>query len=286
MKSLSNRKALFVIGAIITLLFAFGYISHSDSPADAGNVITLHPPSFVDTAHAEENEIASFIEDEAGITAYVQTANPINLATVRDAFRTIEYETAEYIIGSVELPDYPESHDVHVYVHADGWVVAYYLAADPTGKIIDLRHYDGVSITTTKLENAIAKILILMGVVSFDASYYDFRYPNATNLMLIAEYNEDNQNNTFEVQLPGNFTFYERSWSHAFYTSSSDKRAYLYLNGNLLSTLYGLNNWVFAQGPLTTAQLPPGLFHNFEITRVGGYIDACGLALTYQEGLQ
>lgn len=284
MKTWNIRKPLFVLGAMAILLLAFGYVSQSDKPLARGNVITLQRPAFVNVAHAETDEVASFIEDEAGITAYLQTVNPINLTTVREAFRTIEYETAEYLIGSVELPDYPESHDVHVYVHVDGWVVAYYLAADPTGKIMDLRHYDGVSITTTKLEIAMGKVLILIGVASFDASYYDFRYPNATNLMLIAEYNEDNQNNTFDVQLPSSFTFYERSWSHAFKTSGSDKRAYLYLNGNLISTLYGNPPWVFAQGSLTAAQLPPGLFHNFEITRVGGYNDACGIALTYQEG--
>ncbi len=51
--------------------------------------------------------------------------------SVRNRFRTIEAETNDYIIGSVDLQDYPEQFDTHVYIHRDGWFMAYYLAADP-----------------------------------------------------------------------------------------------------------------------------------------------------------
>ena len=69
-----------------------------------------------------------FPQDEAGISAYFKSASPIALADVRGVFRVIEVETADYIIGSVPVPDYRGEYDAHVYVHREGWFVAYYLA--------------------------------------------------------------------------------------------------------------------------------------------------------------
>jgi hypothetical protein len=43
-------------------------------------------------------------------------------------------------------------------------------------------------------------------------TYYDFRYPNATHLMLIVEW-VYNGTDSFEINIPGSFAYYERSWS-------------------------------------------------------------------------
>lgn len=79
----------------------------------------------------------SFLEEEAGISAYTNVGEAINLGNAKTAFGTIEYETSDYIIGSVPLPDYAETEDVHAYVHKDGWVVAYYLEDEPVAKIVE-----------------------------------------------------------------------------------------------------------------------------------------------------
>ena len=137
------RKLLLTAVVAVVLLAAFGLVSKPGTPANADNVFSLRAPLFVDVARAEIAAISSFLDDEAGIAAYTQTPGSIDLSVVRDEFRTIERETAEYIIGSVGIPDYSEDHDPHVYVHTDGWVLAYYLAAEQASYIIDLRHYDG-----------------------------------------------------------------------------------------------------------------------------------------------
>jgi len=208
----------------------------------------------------------------------------IDLSTVRGEFRAIERETAEYIIGSVGIPDYSEDHDPHVYVHTDGWVLAYYLTTEPASYIMDLKHYDGVSIGTTKLEDAMHEILSAIGVVSFDATFYDFRYPNATNMMLIAEAIYEYGDESFEVHLPSDFTYYDKSWSHAlndwgYYDSDST----LYLDDVSVSDLNSGEGWKLAHGSFTTPQLPPGISHAIRIDKDGSSEAFAGMALVYQE---
>jgi hypothetical protein len=285
---MKNIRKLFIVGVVVAvLLLAFGLVNRPDTPANVNNVFSLQAPPFVGVAKAEEVSGASFLDDEAGIAAYTQAPGTIDLSVVRDVFRTIERETDQYIIGSVGIPDYSEDHDPHVYVHTDGWVLAYYLAAEPASYIMDLRHYDGVSVGTTKLEDAMHEILSVIGVVSFETKYYDFRYPNATHLMLIIEaiYNEGNE--SFNLHLPSDFTYYDRSWSHAlssyrYYWADSK----LYLDDNLVNSLSAYKGWRFAHGSLTTAQLPPGVSHTIRIWLDEGVSEDkafAGIALVYQE---
>ncbi len=96
--------------------------------------------SLIRPAFAQEAE-ASFLEKEAGISAYTNLNQKIDLVKVKTAFRTVEKETSTYIVGSVPVPGYDEDSwkewpDVHCFVHKDGWIVAYYLADVPTSKIM------------------------------------------------------------------------------------------------------------------------------------------------------
>jgi hypothetical protein len=284
-------KVLVVLALILGLAVVPSLVGtfNDREQASANRIIALRPLSFLSEAWAikpDSRSGFSFVEDEAGICAYTQTQDPINLTLIEPAFRTIEHQNAEYIIGSVEVPDYPESHDVHVYVHADGWVVGYYLAADPTGKIMDLRHYDGVEIASTNLENAMLEVLALIGVLTIDASYYDFRYPDATHLILIQEARGGVGNNFFEVQLPAepDWTFWERAWANTVDGYGYGCTSHMLLDGNEINAV-GSSTWGFAHGYLTPAELTPGAFHTLEVTINGqcngGFI---GITITYTEG--
>jgi len=271
---------------VAILLLAFWLVNKVSAPVNGDNVFSLRAPPFVGVASAagaETASAASFLEDEAGISAYTQTPGLIDLSEVRDAFRTIERETGEYIIGSVGIPDYSEDHDPHVYVHTDGWVLAYYLNSEPASYIIDLRHYDGVEIGTTKLEDAMYEVLSLIGVVSFDTTYYDFRYPNATNIMLIAEAIYSAGNESFNVHLPSDLTYYHRCWSHAFHPSCCTSSA-LYVDDALVHSFpRACAGWGLAHGSLTPAQLPPGVSHTIRISASECGEAFAGMALVYRE---
>ena len=138
-------------------------------------------------------------------------------------YRNIVYNCSDYIIGSVELPDLPEDEDVHVYVSADGWIVAYYLKEEPASKIMQWIGYDGGEITTTKLEDAISQMCTGIEIpyqqVKSDIEYYDFFYPDANRLMIIVDRVDVDGTDTFEFKIPGEYEVYNASWSHYAYDS-------------------------------------------------------------------
>jgi len=275
------RRFLLVVVVIAVLLVVFG-LSRPAPPVNADNVFSLQSPPFVGIARAEAGSIASIIEDEAGMSAWFQASTSINLNDVRDTFRTIETETADYIIGSVPVANYPEMEDVHVYVHKDGWILAYYLAADPVGKIFDWRAYhDGGRMSiSTKLENTIALLASEAGLVFSNATYYDFRYPNATHLMLIVEW-VYHGTDSCEVNLSGSFAYYERSWS---LTGSADNSISYSLDGVTIGSEPALGDpFTTSQGTLTPVQLCPDQFHTIQVQSGYHYgYTYGGLALVYR----
>ena len=274
-QSKSIRRILFPCLLAAVLFLAPGLASKPGQPTN-GHVFSLQAPSFVGVARAEEGAIASVIEDEAGISAYFQAPTGINLDDVRDEFRTIETETSEYIIGSVPIFNYDITEDAHVYVHVDGWVLAYYLADDPVSNIFDWQSYDEETISSTKLQNVLAVMASAAGSPFPGATYYDFRYPNATNLMLVAKVSHG----SFEIQLPSGFAYYDRSWSLASwwpYCSYCDCGAY-YLDDVLIQCHYG-GEPVISHGALTTGQMLPDTVHTIY---VGGAKAYGGLAIVYR----
>ena len=143
------RRTLLLSLSLLTclaLLFGVGGVRLA-RPAEPDNAHPLKAPSFLSVAYAEdaalEAALASIFDNEAGIAAYFKSPSAISLASVAPLYRTIETQTAQYIIGSMAVPEYPESEDVHVYVHTNGWVMAYYLKADPVGKICRLAAIHG-----------------------------------------------------------------------------------------------------------------------------------------------
>jgi len=267
-------KPRYLLIAILTL--ALSLLNGSISPAHKDGVLALERPAFVDAADAAEIGVAS-IASEAGISAYYKASTTISLSAVRSAFRTIETETADYIIGSVPVANYPESEDAHVYVHTSGWILAYYLAADPVGKIFDWRVYHNTGRTniTTKLENTLAVVAGQAGVAFSGGTYYDFRYPNATHMMLIVEWAAPNTPDSCQVNLPGSYAYYERSWS-----VGGDWTAEYWLDGVRIAVTS--SGWHTSEGTLTASQLLPDQFHTIECRPTTSYHAYCGLALVYR----
>jgi hypothetical protein len=279
--STKKIRIILLVGVIAAVLLAtFVIVMQPGSQATTNTIVKLQAPSFVGIAQAGSDDIAYFMEDEAGIACYFQASSSIDLNDVRDAFRTIEVETADYIIGSVPVIDYPESEDVHVYVHTDGWVVAYYLAADPVGKIFDWRVYHNTGRTeiTTKLENTLILIASEAFVPFTSGTFYDFRHPNATHLMLIAEW-ASGGTDEFEVNLPGTFVYFERSWS-----LGSDNMGSADFILDSITIFSGSGDWGNSQGILSASQLLTDQFHTIGVHQYySTRYSYGGLALVYME---
>lgn len=175
--------------------------------------LSLQRPSFVQAATDDSSpgttaEVAAKLSEEAGISAYKQASGPINLDHVRGLYRTIEMETADYIIGSVPVPNYSEHFDVHVYVHTDGWILAYYLKDQVASKMVDVK---AETVSTTMLETVVSIIAGAVGQSTSDLKYYDFRYPNATHILLVAE--DAVGDIDFTIQLPSEYIYYGYSYN-------------------------------------------------------------------------
>ena len=136
-----------------------------------------------------------------------------------------------------------------------------------------------------------AKLLLVVGIVSFDADYYHFQHTEATNVMLIAEQYGGEENDYFHVQLPTDFLFYERSWLHTLCSDYDSGRppdtSGLYLNDAELSYLsYNDTACHTVLELLSVAQLPTGVSHEIRVTlddEWGSPMAFCGLSLVYRE---
>ncbi len=198
------------------------------------------------------SQSSTFLDDEAGISLYMDAGQALDLVLAKSGFKSIEKETSNYAVGSISLPNRPESDDVHGFVHIDGWIAVYYLKSEPFTKIIDWESYIGETLTKTKLQIGLEEICNVLFITLTNAKYYHFQYPNADKMMLIIETVYDSSNyypavyhDSFNLKIPSELTVYERAWTH---------RA-KYDDGSFTSTEVGL---------LTYAQLIPDIFHTVE----------------------
>ena len=193
-----------LMGSIVFVMVAssvvvYGYSATDDTKGteDGGGkgIISLEVPSFVSIASARSGggsgsnsgaatrEGTQILEEEAGICFHAQVKQEINLTRAKEVYRRIEHETGDYIIGAVALPGYPETEDVHVYVHKDGWIMAYYLNDEPITKIIDWFDFlcpPPRDITSTKLEDAILKMCdgVNVTLIWTQTKYHDLYSPS------------------------------------------------------------------------------------------------------------
>jgi hypothetical protein len=262
MNARSVRKPVLAGVVAVILLAALGLVKTPDTQASA--VARLHVPSFVSNANVtSKDDIGTLLDEEAGISAYFKSPDAINLSQVRAQFRTIEDETGDYIIGSVAVPGYYESADPHVYVHRDGWILAYYKRLHPVGKIVDA---DAYSITNTKLKTVVAAVAGAAGAAFADVEYYDFRYPNATHMMLVAE--DSGDGNYFTIQLPSTFGYFERGWA---VRTSWNGLGWCEIDGVSLPSDYwdsGTNRY----GTIAAAELLPDVQHTVSVEYNGEWV--------------
>lgn len=281
-----NVYTKLVLAFLSALLLASGWMWLGRGAEEKqGSESSLLAPPFVNSAQAKTLTAPSVISEEAGIAAWTKASTMIDLSSAINAFRTVEIEESNYILGSVPLDNYPESEDVHVYVHKDGWILAYYLSHEPTGKIFDWSAYqsNGHTTITTKLENAINITANQAGVITDAETFYHFQYPNADKLLLVTEHSAaggagNEKPDPFEINLPGDFVYYERSWSLGC-TECSGHFSYR-LNDTEIEGFSYMDDYINHQGLFSLSELGTGVVHTVEIEAL--YADGYGgLALVY-----
>lgn len=273
----NSRKSLRISTWIVVLLVGL-LVCQPGTHAGNEHTISLQAPPFLTSGLEESSptstsEIGALLDAEAGIAAYYKAPDAITLSQVRSQFRTIETETTNYIIGSVAVPNHVEHFDVHVYVNRNGWILAYYLRADPTSKILDV---SAKTVNNTKLKTVVSIIAGAAGMPFSDVTYYDFRYPNATNMLLVAE--DENDGRDFTIQLPSSYGYFERGWA----AYDTEDEVDFYVDGyNLWNSATWTSNTT-AYGYVTANQLPADTPHLFQVEDNGDDVYAV-LVITYRE---
>jgi hypothetical protein len=276
---LNNRRLRIGIGILGFAAAVFAAQSGTALPQgptqahSSNGSITLARPAFLRVAHAEGDATAAFV-DEAGISAYLNLGQALNLNTVDDVCRTVEASTSSYFQCSVGVTGYDESQDVKVYVEQSGWVLAYYPRGEATGRVFDWKGYDGGTAIPTKLEKAIERVVQKAGLAGGTPTYYHFAYPNANRLLLIAD-KTIGTDDAFQVNLPGSYSYFERSW--AFRVDSGCNTDY-FLNGQSIFR----GNSGYPAGLLTPSQLPVDTLHTISVNPGCGNNTFIGLALIYR----
>ena len=223
-----------------------------------------------------------FPADEAGISAYVNAKSSINLNDAKPVFASIERETSDYIIGTVELSLHTEEQYPHVYVSTDGWIVAYYPNDRPSSWIIPWADYVGGDISATTLSKAVEITATAVSGTSNGLKYYDFRYPNASKMMIIVE--STTGTNFFNVTIPTSFEMYAVDWSHYCLdcVHHYNEPSYAYLDGILFSYLGNCDYCANYDSFNTSMNFLNGVEHTIKIT-ANRDTPRIGLVLEYAE---
>lgn len=187
---MERQKWCLIVISLITLIIIGGFLFLTKSRI----------------ARAEETTATTFPVDKAGIAAYVKLDNVenINLENFANACDSIEELRENYIIGKIKVENAVGFSEPHIYVGADGWIVAYYLKTEEAAKVMQWKNYAG-TINTTTLKDGIDIICQKTGMsYSQPVKYYDFEFPEANKMSLIVDSND------FYVRVPG--TLYEASY--------------------------------------------------------------------------
>ena len=222
-----------------------------------------------------------FPADEAGISAYVKAKDVIDLNAAKPAFTTIERETADYIIGTVALSGHTEEQYPHVYVSTDGWVVAYYPNNRPSSWILPWKDYSGGPISSTTLSKAAGIVCNQIGGTTTGLKYYDFRYEDASKMMIILE-SKASGTDVIYVTIPTTFTVYVVDWSHYNIDRGQYSRdhSHMYLNSILKSTIDGYTGAKYGS---FLGEFDNGIEHKLSIGVASEATGRIGLVLEYAE---
>jgi hypothetical protein len=246
MRSINNKMKGSIL-LVATLMLSLGLYAYSrngswqnNAPTGTGQTLLLVRPVFAASASAA----TTFLEGEAGIALYVNTGQQLNLAVAGTTLHTTEYTTSTYIIGSIAVPTspsgtLPDTEDPHCFVQKDGWIVVYYRNTEPISKIVDWNWWNQATLqlTNNKLQAALSKMCTALGVTTTGEQYYDFKYPGATEFLLVIKTRTSGGTSNFTLQIPNNFTYYEQSWSHYIY-ESGDYDSSLMIDSNPIDHNY------------------------------------------------
>jgi hypothetical protein len=142
---------------MVVLVALVGSAGYYAQPQASGELVPFIPGgiSLVRPAIAQQDG-TSFLDTEAGMSAYANTGHTIDIDQARNAFRNVDRETDSWIVGTVPTYEYSENEDPQVFVHTSGWIIAYYDEDSPVGRA--LHFVSPATLGVSKLESALRRV--------------------------------------------------------------------------------------------------------------------------------
>jgi hypothetical protein len=164
---------------------------------------------------------AAFPEGEAGLAAYINTGQAVDLNKLKTIFSSVREVGDNYILGIVPISDWGGYIDVNLYADTDGWIVAYLKKDEPVSMVMQWGDSDpdnptiGV-IKSTTLEDAIYKAgeAAGVGIVSNGIKYYHFGFPNANRMMIIVKVQAIHGVGIHQIEIPANYILFDSAYYH------------------------------------------------------------------------
>ena len=268
LKVLAISIALVIVASSVAM-YGYSGTEGGEGISEGGGgkgVISLEAPPFIGVADAAEAVGGgdAFPEDEAGISAYVNVGQAIDLEQVATIYSQINETSATHVIGMVPIPNFGGNVHPHLYADINGWIVAYFTKDEPASMIMqwsgtDTNNPKITEIKTTTLEDAIEKACNATGIdyagIKPNIKYYDFEFPDADSILLFVKTRATGGSNYTHVSIPSDYTLYEASYSHYacnYYYYWDPKyiydeyRSYLKVNG---TTVNKIEHWTSGYDP-------------------------------------
>ena len=205
---------------------------------------------FIGNAEAVEP-----FDTQAGMAAYVNVG-PFNLENATVAYTQIYNLSTCHVVGTINIGNNIGSDNIHVYVDINGWIVAYLTRNEELGHMIQWSgvDYNNPTVKTT-FEDAISKVCTKINVnyslIQNNIKYYDFEYPQATNVIIFM--NTASSSESTNLMIPGTYTIYSMNYSH-FTNNNGYNYANLYLDGTLINSVYHGRRTVGSYSPTILTQ--------------------------------
>jgi hypothetical protein len=290
-------KAGWIMKIIIlsAIVFALFLAITSGCTAQGDNSTLLEEPSM--------DREAAFPEGEAGLAAYIDTGQAVDLEKLKSIFSPVDEVGDNYILGVVQIPDWGGNIPVHLYADTDGWIVAYLKKDEPVSMVMQWGTSDadkptiGV-IKSTTLEDALYKAgdAAGVGIVSNDIRYYHFGFPNANRMMIIVKVQATSGVGMHQIEIPANYILFDSAYYHYEYcfgycTANCGyvgreyalTKSKLKIDGSDISDAspsdpgFGGYSWWKGMDRYKSS-MSPGMLHTLEISHYGSDSGSAGVA--------
>ena len=230
---------------------------------------------------SSEPEGDAFPRDEAGISAYINLSETINLENAIKAFSKVLTIKDSHTIGIIPISqaisiEERGTTEVNVYVDTTGWIVAYLLRDKPASGVIkwSSMDFDKPKIEDFTLTDAIEKLCKEINVhyleIQDKIKFYHFAYPEAQKMFIFIN-TAISKNESVQISIPAKYRVYEASYSII------GSASYLYLDENSISSI---NGYLLGKYDIEK-MLIQGVLHTIELRTNGR--GGLGSILLYKE---